>query len=228
MASSAASEVQERKRPISGRERIVEAATRLFAERGYAATSTREVAAAAGVSEGLIFKYYPTKRQLLEAVATENDLLSHFISQITAGGAGRPVEEVIGEVTARFVTVLANSPVLSMLIGESRSDPMLYAAFGERIDGAVSALAAYLESRKDHELDPALETRTAAQTLIGSLLLFFLTHDHLPPDEWRAQSVDHVRRLQAFWLAAALPPTATRCEAETSYPSRDPGARRDH
>jgi AcrR family transcriptional regulator len=226
--ASTASQAKEQERQMSGRDRIVEAATRLFAERGYAATSTREVAAAAGVSEGLIFKYYPTKRQLLEAVATENNMMSHFISQITASGAGRPVDEVIGEVTTRFVTVLANSPVLSMMIGESRSDPMLHAAFAERIDGAVSALAAYLESRKDHELDQALETRTAAQTLIGSLLLFFLTHDRLPPDEWRAQSADHVRRLQAFWLAAVLPRTPTRPEAETSQPSPDPGARHDH
>src|SRR5437763_9280592 len=56
---------------ITGEERraqLMDVALALFAEQGYEGTSTRDIAAAAGITEGLIFKYFPTKRALLRAV----------------------------------------------------------------------------------------------------------------------------------------------------------------
>lgn len=44
---------------------ILKAATELFAEKGYAATSTSEIAKKAGVAEGTIFRHYKSKKDLL-------------------------------------------------------------------------------------------------------------------------------------------------------------------
>lgn len=49
----------------SPREALLRAATRLFGERGPAAVSTREIAAAAGVNSGLIHRHFRTKEALL-------------------------------------------------------------------------------------------------------------------------------------------------------------------
>lgn len=49
-------------------EKILDEALRLFAENGYNATSTSQVAKAAGVSEGLIFRHYGNKEGLLQAI----------------------------------------------------------------------------------------------------------------------------------------------------------------
>ena len=46
------------------------AATEIFAEKGYAATSTREIAQKAGVAEGTIFRHYKTKKDLLLSIVT--------------------------------------------------------------------------------------------------------------------------------------------------------------
>jgi len=52
--------------PISDKQKaIIRAAVELFSEKGYAATSTREIANRAGVAEGTIFKQYPTKKDLM-------------------------------------------------------------------------------------------------------------------------------------------------------------------
>lgn len=51
---------------------LLEAATRLFIEKGYAATRVEEVAARANVSKGTLFLYYPSKEALLKAVVREN------------------------------------------------------------------------------------------------------------------------------------------------------------
>jgi AcrR family transcriptional regulator len=47
---------------------ILEAATDLFAERGPAATSIRDIAAASHVNHGLVFRHFGTKEQLVGAV----------------------------------------------------------------------------------------------------------------------------------------------------------------
>lgn len=49
---------------------ILDAAMPLFAAKGFAATTTREIAQAAGVSEALIFKHFPSKYALYEAMFT--------------------------------------------------------------------------------------------------------------------------------------------------------------
>lgn len=49
----------------SGQQRILNAALALFAEKGYAATATGAIARQAGVAEGLIFKHFRSKKELL-------------------------------------------------------------------------------------------------------------------------------------------------------------------
>jgi AcrR family transcriptional regulator len=54
------------------REAITTAATELFLERGYDGTSLARIAEAAGVSKSTLFKQFPTKAALFEAIVTES------------------------------------------------------------------------------------------------------------------------------------------------------------
>jgi AcrR family transcriptional regulator len=56
---------------LSGKERraaIIKAVRRVFAEKGFHGTTTRELAEAAGVSEALLFKHFPNKEALYTAM----------------------------------------------------------------------------------------------------------------------------------------------------------------
>jgi len=56
-------------RPLTQREAaILQAATKLFGEKGYEATRTAEIAAAAGVTERTLFRYFPSKEKLYKRV----------------------------------------------------------------------------------------------------------------------------------------------------------------
>lgn len=50
------------------RSAIVEAAVPLFARKGFAGTTTREIAEAAGISEALLFKHFPSKQHLYDEI----------------------------------------------------------------------------------------------------------------------------------------------------------------
>lgn len=56
--------LRERKRALT-EQAIVDAAMPLFAERGFAATTADEIAAAAGIGRRTLFRYFPTKEDIV-------------------------------------------------------------------------------------------------------------------------------------------------------------------
>ena len=57
---------------------LISAAASLFAAKGFNGTTTKEIAKAAGVSEALVFKYFPTKRMLYAAILAERPSVDFF------------------------------------------------------------------------------------------------------------------------------------------------------
>ncbi|VEJ59677.1 TetR/AcrR family transcriptional regulator [Arachnia propionica] len=93
--------LRERKKTAK-QERILEAATRLFAEKGYEAVTTAEIAEAAEVGVGTLFRYAGSKAELLVAVMN-----SRFAEGIEAGlseaAEGRAMAESIIAILRPFV-----------------------------------------------------------------------------------------------------------------------------
>lgn len=74
---------------------LLEAATRLFIEKGYAATRVDQVAALAHVSKGTLFLYYPSKQALLKAVVRENIVGSFALWQSELNGFEGSTPELV-------------------------------------------------------------------------------------------------------------------------------------
>ncbi len=74
--------------------RIVEAALRVFAKKGYAAATIGEIAATAGISTGNVYRYYENKEALFEDALDETFVrqFSGLLSQRVSALAG--VEDV--------------------------------------------------------------------------------------------------------------------------------------
>jgi TetR/AcrR family transcriptional regulator len=66
------------------RRQLIEAAMDLFSRKGFAGTTTREIALAAGVSEAIIFRHFATKRDLYTAII-EHNIYSTEAKEVLAG-----------------------------------------------------------------------------------------------------------------------------------------------
>jgi AcrR family transcriptional regulator len=77
------------KKSMETQQRILNAAIKLFAAKGYHGTATVEIAKEAIVAEGTIFKYYKTKKQLLRGV------LEFIIHEIIPSIMKLPSENVL-------------------------------------------------------------------------------------------------------------------------------------
>src|SRR6266849_4452894 len=74
-------------RGIDVRRRLYRTSLRLVAQRGYDRTTLRDIAQQAGVSVGLLYRYFPSKRSVLMALYDE--LSVEFASRARAMPAGR-------------------------------------------------------------------------------------------------------------------------------------------
>jgi TetR/AcrR family transcriptional regulator len=77
------------------RQQLIDTASRVFAERGFRGTTTREIAGAAGVTEAVIFQHFPDKDSLYAAIlaqkAADPDAEAWFGELHAASAAGDDV-----------------------------------------------------------------------------------------------------------------------------------------
>jgi AcrR family transcriptional regulator len=75
------------------RGRLIATARRLFAEKGFAATSTEEILGEAEVSRGALYHHFSTKTDLFQATfeAVEDELTAKILEVATAGGETDPM-----------------------------------------------------------------------------------------------------------------------------------------
>jgi TetR/AcrR family transcriptional regulator len=69
-------------RGVERREQFIDAALRLFSTTGFRGTSTRAIAEAAGVSEALLFRHFPTKADLYAAILQRKAQQTGFSSRL--------------------------------------------------------------------------------------------------------------------------------------------------
>jgi TetR/AcrR family transcriptional regulator len=197
---------------------IREAATRLFAEFGYAGTSVQQIAEAVGISKQLLLYHYTSKEELRTAVLhglleAWNELLPHMLDAI-ASQEGRS-ELVIDELLVYLdqSSELGRVAMLELLLGKRSTA-------GPGLDDAVRpwlrVAADFIRLRQaDGLFDPDADPE-AAVVQIGTLLLSTISLLHLhaqswPPgvehDEWRRRRLrEAVRMIRASLLLR--PPTA--------------------
>jgi AcrR family transcriptional regulator len=139
---------QERSRAMV--ERIVDAGRQVLLEHGYEAASTNRVAAAAGISPGSLYQYFPDKHALLAEVLErytdelETRVSDAFMRAIGRGGGaggdlGRDMAATTRQVVVAMLDTFAEHPGLLRILVEQapRSDGSRRYAFARRIDQIV-------------------------------------------------------------------------------------------
>jgi AcrR family transcriptional regulator len=99
---------------MDARQRILDAAERLFAERGFDGTPTSAIAVAAAVPKGLLFYYFPTKKSLLASLVTER-LGDGVIDAAPLIEPGNPVASLLN-LSESFFQIQAVSDVFRVIL----------------------------------------------------------------------------------------------------------------
>lgn len=104
--------------PTEKKAAFIEAAARLFEEKGYANTSIEEITRALGLSKGIFYYYWPNKRELISemharVMVLHNERLDHILATITS--PERRLEEAI---RSHLDVVMDNRSLIATLMKE--------------------------------------------------------------------------------------------------------------
>ncbi len=182
------------------RERILAAAERLFAERGFSGVSMPAIAAAAGITAGAIYKHFESKEQLFFTIVRR----AVEAAPTTAEAEGLPGPAALAAIVAAYTTrrlkrvrqlaveihyaAAQNAQVRRLLRGSLDRD---IAAMAEQIAEAQRA------GEIDAATDPQLTAAAVMSLIMGLMHAETLTPQLVGDAAWRDFIATSVERLLA-------------------------------
>lgn len=192
---------------VERRAQILEAAGRVFARRGFRGATTREIAREAGVAEGTLFRYFPTKRHLLLALL-ETLTLQPIRRHLEALNTMPPTRWLEAFLQERLIAMRQPLPLMQALYQEIRTDEAIRRAF---LEGTVQPFLEQVRGMLARELDrggyPDLHPGLVMWALWGVLHGVTVFGMELDP-ELAAMPPEQVARQLAALLLHGLRPEA--------------------
>jgi AcrR family transcriptional regulator len=205
-------------RTAAGRAALLRAAREELAGRGYAAASIRSIAGRAGISTSLLYHYYPSRQQLLEAVILETiDAYLTSCHAALAQAGDDPITCLSAAVAATIRYRVSRPARPSRLDPQERSlTPGFRQAYRKRAADAASLLRGPIQAGIAADLfRPAYseEARRAISAMCRAAGDRYDPHGPLTLDQTVARHVE---------LALALLGHGTNLDAGGERPPADP------
>ena len=158
------------------RSELIDAALRLFAERGFRATTIADIATATGTAHGLVYHYFGSKDELLEAILQRHTFLPR-LRALLAVSPDRPASEVLTEIAIGLSAMLGDRPeILRLVVAEAPTNPIVAGALAHVTDEGLSLLTEYLRARM-----AAGELRAHDPSVPARALFWAIITKHLGP-----------------------------------------------
>ncbi|MCG5252838.1 TetR/AcrR family transcriptional regulator [Brevibacillus agri] len=175
---------------------ILRASVKLFAEKGFHASSTSEIAKEAGVAEGTIFRHYKSKKDILLAVVAP--VLVKFaapfilkdVREIFKEQAQKPFGEIVTELYRnRLNLVVANEKHIRILLQEAFfhdeiREPLIATVFK---DAKLMAQKLIEAKVAEGELRP-LPSQAVFRAVLSAMIGLVLFRQVLDEDDYAAYS----------------------------------------
>jgi AcrR family transcriptional regulator len=173
--------------PAETRQRVLDAAARVFAKNGYDGARVAQIAKAAGLSVGAIYNHYPSKAELLAAVVERHS--ADQLAQLLMSGEPAGVLDLIAAQGKQLDHGPLAAPLLAEVILTARRDPEVAQILLRDVAGRESLLADFVrfgQAAGDvvDDVDPAVVSRFCLMLALGSLLVRAMDLPSTDPDAW--------------------------------------------
>jgi AcrR family transcriptional regulator len=176
------------RRVAARRVQILDAAARLFAEKGFHRTTTKDIAEAADVSEGTLYNYFENKEDMLLGIMSRLVETQHLTASLIWSIPDDAREFLHTMLSQRKEFLQRDGAMLQSVFSEILVDPDLRQQYyQELLQPNFELLEAHLHARRDlgqiRDVDLPLAVRILIALATG---LFFLEvlGDPLVKDRW--------------------------------------------
>lgn len=197
-------EIRTKKTREERRHDILEAALKVFAEKGYNGASTAEIARAAGVAEGTIFRHFATKKELLIGVL-EQKFLDGVIYLDKEHASDAPVEFLRCFLKNRLELIKENDGLFRFILAEAQyHSEVREALFNGVLEQGISIIKPWFEKgieRRDFRDIPILPTIRSFMTMVLFYGIFSHVFPDLSPEKTLDEVADHILDLFLHGIA---------------------------
>jgi AcrR family transcriptional regulator len=161
------------------RNRILESAQHLFAQKGFAKTSTRQLAQEAGVAEGTLFRYFDNKKAILVEVVTQGwiELLTDLLTELSEMSNEQAIAQVMRR---RMHNLHQNADLMRVCFMEAQFHPELRDRIqSEIITKMTEVVEAFVQTAIARGTYRALNPRVVAQVFLGMFTIAGFSQDTL-------------------------------------------------
>ena len=188
---------------IRTRQKVLDAARSLFAERGYEPATIRDIAKGAGMSTGAVFANFQDKAELFETVLTED--MGRLAETLQAGaGQGSVRERLTAALAAGYHGTLDHLPLFQAIVARSWFQPLAAEQRARestrRLTDVISAILRDGVGRSElsQDADVALLTEMVWETYLSN-------YRRAAYDRWTVEQLaDHAGRQLDVILAGAV------------------------
>ena len=149
------------------RTRILQAAQRLFAAKGFEGTTTRDLAQTAGVAEGTLFRHFANKKAILVEVATSGwvDLLTDLLTELSEMGSYKAIAQVM---CRRMWNLQKNADIMRVCFMEVQFHPDLRDRIQTEVIDKMTAVAeAFFQTAIDKGIYRQMDAKLGAKVFLG-------------------------------------------------------------
>lgn len=149
------------------RTRILQAAQRLFAAKGFEGTTTRDLAQTAGVAEGTLFRHFANKKAIFVEVATSGwvDILTDLLTELSEMGSYKAVAQVMRR---RMCNLQKNADIMRVCFMEVQFHPDLRDRIQTEIIEKMTEVAeAFFQTAMDKGIYRQMDAKLGAKVFLG-------------------------------------------------------------
>lgn len=165
------------------RDRILRAALRLFAAQGFDGTTTRDLAQAAGVAEGTLFRHFPNKKAILIEVATNGwvDILTDLLTELSEMGSYKAVAQVMRR---RMWNMHKNVDLMRVCFMEAQFHPDLRDRVQIEVIAKMTDVGeAFFQTAMDKGIYRQMDVKLVAKVFLGMFAIAgFSNNTLMEPD----------------------------------------------
>ncbi|MBE9251766.1 TetR/AcrR family transcriptional regulator [Dolichospermum sp. LEGE 00240] len=165
------------------RGRILQAAQRLFAAKGFEGTTTRDLAQTAGVAEGTLFRHFANKKAILVEVATSGwvDILTDLLTELSEMGSYQAIAQVMRR---RMWNLQKNADIMRVCFMEVQFHPDLRDRIQtEVIDKMTDVAEAFFQTAIDKGIYRQMDAKLGAKVFLGLFAIAgFSDHTLMDPN----------------------------------------------
>jgi len=159
------------------RTRIIKAAQKLFARQGYDATTTRDLAMAAGVAEGTVFRHFTNKKSILIEVASQGwvEILTDLLTELSEMGSYEAVGQVMRR---RMLNMAKNADLMRVCFMEAQFHADLREQVQTEVISKMTDVAeAFFQTAMDKGIYRQMNPRVVAQVFVGMFAIAGFSHN---------------------------------------------------